>query len=209
MPLFMRHLGVQCNATVNVAQIQQLQEWSPAPLFTYYTTRQIENTVTKDAGAMVRDAFKSAVLYGVVPEPTYPYIITKFASKPPTPIYTEAFKHKALTYHRIIDGKLSDMLSCLSEGYPFIFGMSVYPAFISSTVAKTGIVPAPSLKDKTIGGHCMMCVGWKVINNVQYFIVLNSWGINWGDKGYCYIPFSYMSDVNQTNDLWTLRTEQV
>jgi len=200
---------------------QKLQEWAPAPLFTYYTTRQIENTVSKDAGAMVRDALKSAVVYGVVPESKFPYIISKFATKPLPSIYTEAEKHQALPdyrnvngklvnlgYYRLIDGKLADMLACLAEGYPFMFGMSVYPAFVSTTVAKTGIVPAPGVKERTIGGHCMTCVGWKLINNIQYFIVLNSWGVNWGDKGYCYIPFSYMSDPNQTNDLWTIRLEE-
>jgi C1A family cysteine protease len=37
------------------------------------------------------------------------------------------------------------------------------------------------------------------------FLVRNSWGPDWGDKGYCYIPYAYLTNAEWTHDLWTLR----
>ena len=187
---------------------QKLAEFTPSPLFTYYTTRQIENTVNEDAGASVRDALKSTVQYGVVQEEKWKYNIAKFKVKPAPAIYTEALKHQTLQYHRITDGVLDDMQQCLFEGYPFTFGAMLYSSFESNAVTKTGIVPMPTSKDSMLGGHCMLVVGWKLINNQRYFIIQNSWGKNWGDKGYCYIPFAYMGNKRLVSDLWTIRLEE-
>ncbi len=40
--------------------------------------------------------------------------------------------------------------------------------------------------DVGIGGHCVAVVGY----TKDSFILRNSWGIGWGDKGYTYMPFS-------------------
>ena len=38
--------------------------------------------------------------------------------------------------------------------------------------------------DRTVGWHAMKVTGWGQINNVEYWVVENSWGKNWGQKGY-------------------------
>lgn len=46
------------------------------------------------------------------------------------------------------------------------------------------------------GGHAMLCVGYSDPDRV--FIVRNSWGPDWGDKGYCDIPYDYLVNPNTT-----------
>jgi hypothetical protein len=69
-----------------------------------------------------------------------------------------------------------------------------------------GFMLAPNREsEKLVGAHCMLAVGYiKNYNNQEYLIVQNSWGTNWGDRGYCYIPLSYIMS-NDSFDFWTVR----
>jgi C1A family cysteine protease len=187
---------------------QKLPPFTPSPLFTYYTTRKIENTVEEDSGAMVRDALKSAVTYGVVAEELWRYNPAKFSIEPSPEVYAEALKHQTLKYQRIADGVIHDLQQCLFDGYPFTFGALLFNSFESKTVTTTGVVPMPTAGESLLGGHCMLGVGWKQIKGKNYFIVQNSWGKVWGDKGYCYMPFEYLGNKNLSNDFWTIRLEE-
>ncbi|XP_020268121.1 zingipain-2-like [Asparagus officinalis] len=37
------------------------------------------------------------------------------------------------------------------------------------------------------GSHAMVIVGYGEDNGINYWIVMNSWGEEWGDEGYCRI----------------------
>ncbi len=51
------------------------------------------------------------------------------------------------------------MKSCLAEGYPFVFGFTVYESCESDRVAKTGIVNMPNPKERVVGRHAVMALG--------------------------------------------------
>lgn len=196
-------------ATELVQYVRKKQKFKepliPSPLFTYYVTRELTNTTKYDCGASVRNALKSVVKYGVVPEYTWPYKVEKFAEQPPRELYSRALKYQALSYRRLKDNSIGEMLECLEQGYPFIFGLQIYDSFVYCK--KDGIIKLPDREKEFLhGGHCMMCVGWKWIGpNNKYFIVQNSWSDKWGDKGYCYIPFSYMIAQMYASDFWMIR----
>jgi len=182
----------------------------PSRLFIYYNERDMEGTVATDAGASLRDGIKSLKTIGVAPEREWPYDIARFTEKPSAQCYTDAEKNQALQYQRITtphDSPLSDMFACLQEGYPFVTGISVYESFESDETARTGIIPIPAPHEKLLGGHAVLVVGYR--RTEEQFICRNSWGTEWGDQGYFYLPFGYLADKGLANDMWVVKTVEV
>jgi C1A family cysteine protease len=93
------------------------------------------------------------------------------------------------------------MLTCLAEGYPFVFGFTVYESFESAETARTGIVRMPGKSERALGGHAVMAVGYDQEN--RRLLIRNSWGKAWGKGGYFTMPFAYMETL--AADFWTVR----
>lgn len=180
---------------------QKAQSFMPSRLFIYYNERVIENTVNNDNGAMIRDGIKTVNKQGVCPEEMWPYNISEFAQKPQSGCYKEALKHQVLSYHRVLRD-INQMKGCLSEGSPFVFGFSVYESFESPQVAQTGIVNLPLKTEALLGGHAVAAVGYD--DDQKRFIVRNSWGDKWGQKGYFTMPFEYLLNEKLSSDFWMI-----
>jgi C1A family cysteine protease len=195
------------NAIGNAHRFEQRRqgvasEFLPSRLFIYYNERAIEGTINSDSGAMIRDGIKSVAKKGVCPERMWPYVIAKFARKPPAAAAKEALKHQALSYMRISQN-IAQMKGCLASGNPFVFGFTVYDGFESDAVAKTGTLQLPAPAEKVAGGHAVLAVGYD--DAKQRVIVMNSWGTGWGMKGFFTMPYAYITDSNLADDFWTIR----
>ena len=195
------------NAIAGAIQFEEMKQalpnkTTPSRLFIYYNERVIEGTVSQDSGAQIRDGMKTVATQGACYETTWPYIIQQFATKPPPACYVEAAKHLVKQYMRL-GQNLAQMKGCLASGFPFVFGFTVYDSFESQAVATTGIVPMPGPTESALGGHAVMAVGYN--DATQRFIVRNSWGPKWGQKGYFEIPYSYLQDHSLASDFWTVR----
>jgi C1A family cysteine protease len=196
-----------CTGNAIVGCLEYLERKDGVPfqdlsrLFVYYQERVIEGTVSQDAGAMIRDGIKAIAKVGVCAESLYPYNITKFKTKPSDKALADAKNHLITSYARITT--LQNMRQCLADGFPFVFGFSVYDSFESETVAKTGVVPMPTKTEKLLGGHAVAAVGYD--DATQRFIARNSWGAGWGQNGYFTIPYQYLSNTDLADDMWTIR----
>jgi C1A family cysteine protease len=173
-------------------------------LYLYYKEREMEGTINEDAGACLRDGMKIMAATGICEEQYMPYIIEKFQEKPSNEAEINAANHKFLSYQRLLS--LNDVKRCLHDGYPVIGGIYIYESFESPIVAKTGIVPMPKPKEQSYGGHAICIVGYKDGKSPTdgYFIVRNSWGETWGDKGYCYIPYNFLTK-SLMFDMWSAK----
>lgn len=191
-------------ACIQFGRLKQNQkpDFIPSRLFIYYNERAMEGSIGTDSGAQIRDGIKSVVKQGACLETTWPYTITKFTQKPPPKAFQEGAKYQVTSYSRLTQ-TLSQLKGCLASGFPFVFGFTVYDSFESQEVANTGVVPMPSPKEKSLGGHAVVGVGYD--DAAQRFIIRNSWGSDWGQKGYFTMPYSYLTESNLADDFWTIR----
>lgn len=189
------------NAYVFAHVAQGMPAFPPAPLFQYYNTRILIGTVNYDSGAEIRDAIKALNQYGICGEPLWPYLPGKFKAEPTRPAYDDGEKHQAVQYERV-DGTLAGIKACLAAGRPIVFGFTVYESFESKRVERTGTMPMPKKKERVLGGHAVLAVGYS--DKTKKLTVMNSWGTKWGKQGFFAMPYAFAADSNFCDDWWTL-----
>lgn len=170
-------------------------------LFAYYNARDLEDAALFDNGATLRDMISGLARYGVCDEDVWPYNTDQLTVKPTASAYQAAKPNRIRLYARLND--LDDMLLCLAAGYPFVFGFTVYTGFESDEVGQTGVLNLPTATEGAVGGHAVCAVGYD--RTTERFLIRNSWGDDWGQKGYFTIPFAYLENRNLSDDFWTIR----
>lgn len=175
---------------------------TPSRLWIYYQERVIEGTVDQDSGAQIRDGIKVVNKLGAPPETDWPYDISKFAHKPPVKAVADAHTDEATSYQSVTQD-LYGLKAVLATGLPIVFGFTVYSAFESAAVARTGIVPMPSFDDEIVGGHAVMLVGYD--DSTERFQARNSWGTEWGQDGYFEMPYLYVTSASLCSDFWVIQ----
>jgi hypothetical protein len=172
-------------------------------LYIYYYERLLEGTINYDSGAYIRDGMRAVYNYGAPLESLWPYDITKFKMAPNSSATTDGAKRKVTLYQAIANHQ--GCLDALASGYPVVIGFNVYTSFESATVARTGVMPYPKTsRERLLGGHAVLLVGYDKTR--QVYIVRNSWGTSWGDRGYFYMPFQVIQNTQMSSDFWIIKS---
>lgn len=193
------------NATVGALEYHQrrlgYQAVDLSRIFAYYNSRKIAGTIHQDSGASIAHAMASVLAFGVCQESVWPYDPGAFAVEPPPQAYLDASRFEAVEYARVERG--NGVLSSLAEGFPVVFGIWL-PQRCYQEAGETGRIPSPSAAERRerSGGHSMLIVGYDL--NEQTYLVRNSWGAAWGDKGYCRIPFEVMDGCSHAEAFWII-----
>ena len=176
-------------------------------LFVYKTTRNMLGW-TGDDGAYLRTAIGALVLFGVPPEEYWPYDEAQFNAEPTPFCYAFADNYKAMNYYRLDgpgvtkDTLLTRIKTQLVAETPSIFGFTTFTSMDSDENVK-GQIPFPDRREKSDGGHAVMAVGYnddveivnplnKKIKTKGALLIRNSWGPEWGMKGYGWLPYDYV-----------------
>lgn len=175
------------------------KDFMPSRLFIYYGERVIEGDVSQDNGAAIRDGIKVVNQIGCPPESDWPYDISKFAQKPPQKAYTDGLQERAVSYARVARTQIKQALVAKNL---VVFGFTVFSAFESPEVAKSGVLHLPQRGEQNLGGHCVAIVGYDDTKGA--WKVRNSWGQNWGQDGYFWMDYAYTAKSSLSSDFWTV-----
>ncbi|WP_445174909.1 C1 family peptidase [Microcoleus sp.] len=189
-----------------------------SPLFLYKVARNLMNS-TGDVGASVRETMKTMVAFGVPPEKYWSYEEDKFDEEPPAFCYSYAQSYKTLKYFCLDRPNftkeilLFQIQAVLAADFPCIFGFTVYGSIYNEENVSSGCIPYPGKGDQVIGGHTVLAVGYDNYKEIKHsdgkgksrgaLLIRNSWGIEWGKKGYGWLPYDYILN-GLTADWWSL-----
>ena len=170
-------------------------------LFLYYNERLLINETEKDEGAFIYDGITALKTFGLCAEKDWSYIQSNVFNKPSIDAYNKAKLNYVKEAFKI-DNDKETICSWLDKNEPITVGISIFSNFMTGYSSKTGIIGLPSPTDKFLGGHAVVICGYNDITS--QFILRNSWGNYWGDNGYFYLPYDYITDSNYSNDLWII-----
>lgn len=197
----------QFGSCTSFATIKGLQEFllkkqgryeAQAPAFLWYQARRQTGGKGQDTGVPTEFAMKMLDAYGSVPEKDFPYLEAakqkddaarkEFLERQPgSTLETKGKKNRIMTGYKVVT-KLSAIRKGLADGVPVVLAMKVYSSI--GKTGKNGMLPMPTASDKFEGGHAVIAAGYD--NEKKVLIVRNSWGSDWADGGYFYMPYEYI-----------------
>lgn len=155
--------------------------------FVYYNVRHQDGKELEDTGSSFQDVIHSIGELGICTEVLHPYS-HMLSDEPSVEAYQDGLKRR-ITKALNVNIEEKDIKSAIQEGYPVAISLKIFDSFYS----ESGFVVNPSDEEQDsadYGYHAMVIVGYS--DETKYFVVRNSWGESFGDKGYCYIPYSYI-----------------
>lgn len=110
----------------------------------------------------------------------------------------ERYKLKEDTYFKIDRyvrlTSVQQMKEAMYHVGPVIFGITVDRGIYNPN--RAGVIPEPDVST-ALGGHCMVAVGWdnskRCDKSRGAFLVKQSWGAEYGNKGYIWIPYTHFT----------------
>jgi hypothetical protein len=133
----------------------------------------------QDTGTYIRAGVRAVRHGGCPDEAAWPSKLSTINKVPDPLAMKAAYDRRGLDYYAVSAGQLDELDEALSAGFFPVFGMDVSSDFMS--VADDRVIDAMTGKPR--GGHCMV-IAAPDLDGTAYW-VLNSWGVGWGDLGWC------------------------
>jgi C1A family cysteine protease len=164
-------------------------------LFVYYNARRFYGGHRSDSGTFIRTAIKGMSKFGAPDEAywdfsTLPWNVNR---RPGWEAYMHAFSRREGLYYTIQDeglGRVVAIQTALRAGYPVVFGTLIDGGFLKNE--GDYYLRTPPRLPNTLGGHAMCIRGFKYIDGVVWFDVVNSWGMSWRNGGCAWLSENWI-----------------
>jgi C1A family cysteine protease len=179
-------------AVYEFAAKQNAKNVDISELFIYYNTRVLRGDIDEDSGATLLETINAVKVKGACYTENHPYTFDSFLKIPSAIAFTEA-QHQIVEKACRVDITEKDFKHAISSGHPVIIGLKLFKSFYPKN--KSAVVPYPSKNEAQYedhGNHALLIVGFN--DDEKLFKVRNSWGITFGENGYCYIPYDYITN---------------
>ena len=167
-------------------------KWAPSATFTYYLARVLCGCGKDkhDDGATVEAALDAVRKYGACSADVWPNE-KPFYKKPSKEAYANGLKgHEVTKYYQVKNR--TQIKKAINKGYPVAIAVAWCFRSINGS---TWIMNTPTDEEieECDSGHAMVIVGYD--DETKLFEVRNSWGEQWGNKGYAFIDYDTMKRV--------------
>jgi len=178
--------------------------WSPNSRDHIFSPSFIYNQINggQDKGSNIADALAKITQTGDVPFAAFPYVNGDYTTQPAADLLAVAQHYHAADFGYLYvrnDANspapdLTLLKRWLSGGDGLVIGLQVpSPSFNNYN---GGVYDGPADTDTALDGHAMFVVGYDDnVDGTGYgaFRVINSWTTQWGDNGYGWLSYDYLS----------------
>lgn len=170
------------------------EQWEFSSTSTVFSPSWIYNQINGgvDEGSLPSDALQLIVDSGAATLATMPYDDSDYRTQPDSTARAEASAYKAASFAAV--RSLEMVKRSLAARTPVTIGMSVYDSFYRLSGSNSVY---SDYSGASSGGHAITIVGYDDNAFGGAFKVINSWGTDWGDGGYFWLPYSGISIVSQ------------
>ncbi len=181
---------------------QDPDKLSFSPAFMYNQISIDHNTCQ---GSYIKYAMDNMLQVGAVPFHDFKYDDGDCNRQPGTTLKRTAGIYKIKGFQRLTDDSRSNSKAYeslaikqnLAKGSPVIIGMMVGGSFMQNMLGKEFWNPvSQDYLKQGFGGHAMCVVGYDDYYEGGAFLVMNSWGTEWGKDGFAWIRYSDFREFN-------------
>jgi hypothetical protein len=160
--------------------------WMAAKETDQFTTRP--TTFVEEEGTSLKAALDIARKYGLIRDALLPFATGKLYGGSAKTLYAIAAQLKILAYFNL-GTNLTAWRTWLATKGPILTRLDVDDTWQNATATK-GVLEEYK-PDTAMGGHAVAFVGYRP----GRFIVRNSWGTGWGDRGFGYASLAYAQEA--------------
>ena len=147
-------------------------------------------------GSYIERAMEFMTKSGSVPYDQFPYSDQDCSKQPDQQLLEQARQYKMRGFNRLTPGDRNNAIDLhaikenIAQGAPVVIGMQVGGSYMQPMLGKD--LWTPTEEDRSLigfGGHAQCVVGYDDRKYGGAFLLMNSWGPQWGNNGFAWVRY--------------------